>query len=240
MSELLQSQLGDGITGHRWSFGKQVPEQFAKHANRSIPFYEAGHELIAKISDSFVYDGSLIYDLGCSTGKLLFLLANRHQEKKIQLIGIENEPAMIEYANQHHQHDLIQYVTDDVTQFDYGSETADLIICYYTVQFVRPAIRQPLIDRLFSALKWGGALLLFEKTRGPDARFQDLLTGLYNDFKLEQGYAADEILNKSQSLRGVLEPFSTQGNLDLLSRSGFKDWMTILKYICFEGIIAIK
>ncbi|MBW7858182.1 MAG: methyltransferase domain-containing protein [Leptonema sp. (in: Bacteria)] len=233
-------QLGDGITGNRWSFGGQVPEQFATHACRSIPFYEAGHKLIAKISDSFVYDGSLIYDLGCSTGQLLYLLANRHQNKKMKLIGIENEPAMIDYANQHHSHDSIQYLVDDVNQFDYGNETADLIICYYTIQFVRPAIRQLLIDRLFSALKWGGALLLFEKTRGPDARFQDLLTGLYNDFKLEQGYAADEILNKSQSLRGVLEPFSTQGNLDLLSRSGFKDWMTILKYICFEGIVAIK
>jgi len=89
-------------------------------------------------------------------------------------------------------------------------------------------------------MRWGGALLLFEKTRGPDARFQDLLTGLYNDFKLDRGYEASEILRKSQSLRGVLEPFSTQGNLDLLARAGFQDCMTILKYICFEGMIAIK
>ena len=37
-----------------------------------------------------------------------------------------------------------------------------------------------------------------------------------------------------------VEPFSTQGNLDLMSRAGFVDINTILKYICFEGWLAIK
>mgnify|MGYP000692191902 CR=1 FL=1 len=81
---------------------------------------------------------------------------------------------------------------------------------------------------------------MFEKVRGPDARFQDILNDLYTDFKLEQGYSSEEIIGKSRSLKGVLEPFSSQGNLDLLSRSGFVDIMTIFKYFCFEGILAIK
>jgi tRNA (cmo5U34)-methyltransferase len=38
----------------------------------------------------------------------------------------------------------------------------------------------------------------------------------------------------------VLEPFSTQGNLDMLKRAGFVDVMTIMKYVCFEGFLAIK
>ena len=38
----------------------------------------------------------------------------------------------------------------------------------------------------------------------------------------------------------MLEPFSTQGNLDLLARAGFKDVMTLIKYVCFEGFLAIK
>ena len=45
---------------------------------------------------------------------------------------------------------------------------------------------------------------------------------------------------KTRSLKGVMEPFSTQGNIDLLKRSGFKDINTIQKYICFEGFLAIK
>ena len=50
----------------------------------------------------------------------------------------------------------------------------------------------------------------------------------------------DEIIAKAKSLKGVLEPFSTQGNLDLLKRAGFVDIITIFKYLCFEGFLAIK
>ena len=111
---------------------------------------------------------------------------------------------------------------------------------YYAIQFVRPSVRQELIDKIYRSLQWGGAFLLFEKVRGADARFQDILTGLYTDFKLAQGYSAEEIVGKSRSLKGVLEPFSTQGNLDLLRRAGFVDIMTVMKYVCFEGFLAIK
>jgi len=86
----------------------------------------------------------------------------------------------------------------------------------------------------------GGAFILFEKVRAPDARFQDIMQTLYTDYKLEQNYTPEEIISKTRSLKGILEPFSTQGNLDLLKRAGFVDVMSVYKYICFEGFIAIK
>ena len=63
---------------------------------------------------------------------------------------------------------------------------------------------------------------------------------LYNDFKAKNGFSADEILNKTTSLKGVLEPFSTEGNLGLLRRAGFTDIMSVMKWVCFEGFLAIK
>ena len=117
---------------------------------------------------------------------------------------------------------------------------ADMIVCYYTMQFIRPSVRQVLMDKFYNKLKWGGALLLFEKVRGADARFQDILTTLYNDYKLRKGYTPEEIISKTRSLKGVLEPFSTQGNIDLMTRAGFKDINTIQKYLSFEGFLAIK
>ena len=81
---------------------------------------------------------------------------------------------------------------------------------------------------------------MFEKIRGPDARFQDLMSALYTDFKLSQGYNPEEIVGKARSLKGVLEPFSTQGNLDLLHRAGFVDCEVMFKYNCFEGFLCIK
>ena len=82
--------------------------------------------------------------------------------------------------------------------------------------------------------------LFFEKVRAPDARFQDMTTTMYNDFKLNQGFNEKEILNKTKSLKGVLEPFSSKANIQLLKRAGFKDIMCIFKFINFEGFLAIK
>jgi tRNA (cmo5U34)-methyltransferase len=105
---------------------------------------------------------------------------------------------------------------------------------------VHPRIRQEIYNRIYQSLNWGGAFLLFEKVRGPDARFQDIISGIYTDYKLAQGYSASEVIAKTRSLKGVLEPFSTAGNLDMLERAGFADVMTIFKHVCFEGFFCIK
>ena len=110
-----------------------------------------------------------------------------------------------------------------------------MISSVYTIQFINPSKRQQIYKKIYNSLNWGiRTFFLFEKVRGPDARFQDILTGTYNDYKLDEGYNYEEITIKTQSLRGVLEPFSTNGNLGLLKRAGFKDILIIFKYICFE------
>ena len=42
-----------------------------------------------------------------------------------------------------------------------------------------------------------------------------MYTNLYHDFKAENGFSIKQIDEKAKSLRGVLEPFSEKGNLDL-------------------------
>jgi len=167
-------------------------------------------------------------------------LARRHtQRPDVQWVGIDREPAMIEQARVEHANTTnLEFMVDDINLYPYAA--SDLITAYYTVQFVPPAIRQDLFNRVFKALNWGGAFILFEKVRACDARFQDIVQTLYTDYKLDQGYTPTEIINKTKSLKGILEPFSTQGNLDLLKRAGFLDIITVFKYLCFEGFLAIK
>lgn len=238
------AKVGDQLSAENadWSFGSGTVEHFDAHVSKSVPLYAEGHELVCALSDFFIKSESTAYDIGCSTGTLTRKLAQHNVSKYgARFVGIDIESSMIEMAQRQQSMvnlDNVVFIADDVLLIDL--EPADLIVCYYTVQFIRPSRRQELISRLYQALNWGGALLMFEKVRGPDARFQDMLTALYNDYKLEQGYDANEIITKARSLKGVLEPFSTQGNLDMLHRAGFVDVMTIMKYICFEGFIAIK
>jgi tRNA (cmo5U34)-methyltransferase len=155
------------------------------------------------------------------------------------VVGIDTEPGMISRARERCADlDAVELIEADLLELEF--EPADLIVACYTMQFVRPKFRQLVFDRIYQSLNWGGALVLFEKVRTPDARFQDIATSLYNDYKLSRGYTGDEIVAKSRSLKGVLEPFSTEGNLGLLARAGFEDVMTVLKYVNFEGFLAIK
>lgn len=235
------ASVGDNISAENssWTFGGDVPKSFDAHVSKSVPLYAEGHEIIAKVSDYFVQDGSTIYDLGCSTGELLRKIGERHAGKDIRLIGVDRVEGMLEVARDKCKEDpRIQFECAELLEFE--MQPADFVFAYYTVQFVRPAFRQDVINRIWKGLQWGGAFLMFEKVRGPDARFQDILTGLYNDYKLEQGYSSEEIIGKARSLKGVLEPFSTAGNMDLLHRAGFKDCMTIMRYLNFEGTLAIK
>ena len=223
-----------------WSFGGDVAKTFVSHIRQSVPRYEEGHDIVCQLSDYFVNDESTVYELGVSTGELLRKLATRHKAKSgASWIGIDTEKPMVTQARSHCKGiKNIQLVQDDIRLYPY--EPADLVVSYYTMQFVPPRHRQELFDRIYETLNWGGAFIMFEKVRGPDARFQDIFTSLYNDFKFEQGFSAEEIYSKTRSLKGVLEPFSTEGNIALLQRAGFVDYTTVFKHICFEGFIAIK
>ena len=226
----------------RWSFGGQTAQQFDEHVSKSVPMYTEGHQIICDLSDFFLSEWSSCYELGCSTGELTTKLALHNKSKDTaRFVGIDLEPAMIELARQKGA-DLelgqAEFLLDDVLHTDISN--ADIVVAYYTVQFIRPSERQRLISKIYNALNWGGAFLLFEKVRANDARFQDITTSLYNEYKIAQGYTPEEIFSKSRSLKGVLEPFSTQGNLDLLARAGFQDVLTIFKYLAFEGFLAIK
>jgi len=236
--------VGDGIHAGRadWKFSGDTVHGFDRHVEKSIPLYHEGHELICDISDFFIKENSICIEVGSSTGTLTLKLATHHQSRNgAKFVGIDIEPDMVAKANQKLADiESTNVVFDAIDAMDYDLNGADLIICYYTVQFIRTSERQVLIDKIYNSLNWGGALLLFEKVRGADARFQDIFTTLYSDYKLRMGYSPDEIVSKIRSLKGVLEPFSSQGNYEMLKRAGFQDVNTVLKYLSFEGVLAIK
>ena len=235
-------EVGDNInaTDSGWSFGGETSKNFVEHAKKSIPLYKEGHELISEYSDYFVKDNSVCYEIGVSTGELVMKLANRSSKKNnVKWIGIDSEENMVKQAKKITAKEKnIEIVNGNCVDFDYVP--SDMIVSYYCAQFINPRYRQELFNKIFNTLNWGGAFFLFEKVRAPDARFQDIATSWYQEWKEKKGFSASEIFNKTKSLKGILEPFSTQGNLELLRNSGFKDISSIMKMSCFEGFLAIK
>ncbi len=221
-----------------WSFGGNIPNKFEKHIAKSVPLYLEGHQIIIRLSDYFLRDGSVCYDIGCSTANLLKKISAHTNKKKIKLYGIEKEKSMYNYAKSKIKTKKIKLLNKDLRGVKLIK--SDLIISYYTFQFINPSIRQDMLNKIFKSLNWGGAFIMFEKIRGNDARFDNILNSLYLDFKEDNNLNSKDIINKSKSLRGILEPFSDQGNLGLIKRSGFKDIQTIMQSLCFKGYLCIK
>ena len=232
--------VGDEINANNasWTFDSGIADNFEDHVSKSVPFYNEGHDLVCKLSDFFIGKESICYELGSSTGLLSYKLAHKHGSEKGFFIGIDSVYDMYKYSIDKYKQKNLEFFNDDVLDFEY--QKTDLFVSYYLLQFIRPAIRQNLINKVYENLNWGGAFICFEKVRACDARFQDIASTLYMDFKLDNGYNANQIIAKTRSLKGVLEPFSSQGNIDLFSRAGFKDIITIFKYINFEGFLCIK
>jgi tRNA (cmo5U34)-methyltransferase len=234
--------VGNGIVAKRagWSFDGGVAESFVDHIRQSVPGYDEGHDLICLLSDFFCQEDSVCYELGTSTGQLLGKLAEHNSHKpNIRWIGTDKIQEMLDKAKQHcAKYSNVEFLAEDIQLLSF--EKADLIVSYYTIQFITPRERQVVLNRIYEALNWGGAFIMFEKVRGPDARFQDIFNNLYINFKLNQGFSAEEIIAKAESLKGRLEPFSSQGNLDLLRRAGFVDISPVFRKLCFEGVLCIK
>jgi len=237
MSKAVDSNINQHNAG--WSF-ENISEDFDSHIQKSIPLYDLGHKLVCHYSDFFLKADSVVYDIGCSTGQMLARLAAQHpQKRELRLIGVDTVADMVGMARRLEKKDArLSFIHGNALDVEF--EPADMFIANYTIQFLPPRVRQEMINRIYQSLNWGGAFFMFEKVRAPDGRFQDYANQVYMEFKLENGFSEAEILNKQRSIKGVMEPFSTQGDMDLLKRAGFTDIMTVQKYVCFEGFLAIK
>lgn len=130
--------VGDSIVAEnaRWTFGRGVPEHFDEHVARSVPYYRDSHELIASLSDFFLRNGGLVYDLGCSTGSLSKTIALRAADRGVRVVGIDREPEMVEAAR-HNCRELPQIDIQEGSIVEFSFEPADMIVSFYTIMFVQ-------------------------------------------------------------------------------------------------------
>src|SRR2546422_103043 len=175
-----------------WTF-EGIAEDFDEHVRKSVPLYDEGHRLVCELSDFFLPAGAMVIELGTATGVLAekFLKHNKHRQD-IRYIAVDRVESMLQRAAARCADDpRATFVNEDLTTYQF--EKASMVLSYYTIQFIPPRHRQDVFRRIYDTLEWGGALVLFEKVRAADARFQDIMVQLYQEFKLSQGFNEVEI-----------------------------------------------
>jgi tRNA (cmo5U34)-methyltransferase len=118
-------------------------------------------------------------------------------------------------------------------------ERASVVVLNFTLQFLPPEERLPLLTRIRSGLLPGGALILSEKLAFADPRQQALHVEMHHAFKQAQGYSALEISQKRTALEKVLIPETLEQHKQRLCQAGFASSEVWFQYFNFASLIAL-
>jgi len=226
-------------SSRQFEFDAQIAAVFDDMLKRSVPFYEEAMALTKRFALAYLREGGRLYDLGCSTATTL-LDIERDLGVEAELIGIDNADSMLEQAQRKHDAFDSNIVLEnaDILHCDYRE--ADVFIANYTLQFVRPPVREELVKTLFNVLRPGGVFLFSEKVVCAEKRLDKQMIECYYDFKKAQGYSEYEIMHKREALENVLIPYTEQENREMALRCGFSHCETLLRWANFATFIAIK
>lgn len=225
----------------QFEFDAEVAAVFDDMLIRSVPFYKESQLLTRRFALNALHNGGIVYDLGCSTASLL-LDIERSLDKRgdITLIGIDNSAAMIEHARKKVEAygSRIELVEGDILNYPY--EKAQVMISNYTLQFIRPIVRDTLVRTIYDALELGGVFIFSEKVVSEDPKLGKELIDCYYDFKKVQGYSEYEIVQKREALENVLIPYTMDENIQMAKNSGFKSCDVLFRWANFATFIALK
>lgn len=225
----------------QFEFDAEVATVFDDMLLRSVPFYKESQALTRRFAMNALASGGVVYDLGCSTASLL-LEIERSMERRgnVRLIGIDNSPAMITHARKKIEAygSSVELYEGDILQFPY--EKAQVIISNYTLQFIRPMVRDSLVRTISDTLNEGGVFIFSEKVVSEDPKLNKELIDCYYDFKKVQGYSEYEIVQKREALENVLIPYTMNENIQMAKNNGFKTCEVLFRWANFATFIAIK
>ncbi|MEA3522018.1 MAG: carboxy-S-adenosyl-L-methionine synthase CmoA [Campylobacterota bacterium] len=226
----------------QFEFDADVAAVFDDMLERSVPFYKTSQDITKALSMQYLSDDALMYDLGCSTASLLLECERQInlEGKKARLIGIDNAEAMLDQARKKIDAfgSHVCVINADILEFPY--EKCDVTISNYTLQFIRPLLRESLVEKIAKSLKKEGAFIFSEKIISDNKILNKKLIDIYYEFKKEQGYSTYEIMQKREALENVLVPYSEAENIEMAKRNGFSHCEVVFRWANFATFIAIK
>ncbi len=223
----------------QFEFDAEVAAVFDDMLERSVPFYKESQKITQFFALKHLEDGGILYDLGCSTASLL-LNIHRKLKKPATLIGLDNSQAMLEQAKRKCEAygANIEVLNADILEYKY--KEADVFVSNYTLQFIRPLVREELIKKISSSLKKDAIFIFSEKVISHQPKLNKDLIECYYDFKKEQGYSEYEIMQKREALENVLVPYSEEENIKMALNNGFTHCEVVFRWANFCTFIAIK
>jgi tRNA (cmo5U34)-methyltransferase len=205
-----------------WKFDKSVAKVFPSHARSHIPHYDEVITQCIEVCSSYEKNSPII-DVGVATGETITRL---HNAGFVNLFGVDNSQDMLDACPQNiatlvHSSRLPQSIHFDV------------VLMNWTLHFIED--KMSYLEDIYNSLNSGGVLVLSEKVSN-----DDITTKFYYDFKRRNGLTEQQIIDKAQSLDGVMHINSVDWYHENLRKIGFKRIYLMNAYWGFASFVAFK
>lgn len=222
-------------------FDQQVVQVFGDMINRSVPGYSSILSMIGEIAERHAQPDTNLYDLGCSLGACTLMMHQR-VPNSCCLHAVDSSEAMLKELKKKLTGvgDGCQIETHLADIRGLSFENASMTVLNFTLQFLKPPERKPLLQRIADSTNPGGALVLSEKICFPDPHEQELMTELHHSFKRANGYSDLEIAQKRTALENTLIPETLEHHLERLKTVGFSKAVCWFQSFNFVSVLAVK
>lgn len=211
-------------------------DDFDAHIRTSIPNFGGLYKLIPYLTQNFSVKGSNVYDIGCSSGRLLGHISSSHEDNDLSYIGYDINDNLFNKQPEKN----VQLYQRDVTEDSLTLFNTSLVMSVFTLQFLTLDKRVQLVDKVYKSLSKRGCFLVCEKIYAENGITEDIFTATNFQLKTENGFSADEILDKQEDLKSIMYPLSQSTNESMFRAAGFEVIEVFFKSLNFIGWILIK
>lgn len=229
-----------------FQFDSEVSLVFPDMAVRSIPLYEESHRLhISLFREEIASSEHVTFvDVGASRGQFFKQLCNQFQidpakgSSRLECIAIDNSRPMLDLLSE--EMPWVRTIEADAAYLIDLPSKADFISMFYLLQFLRSD------DDKLKALTWahrnlkeGGVLFIGQKEK-EEFGFEQRLSEEYYLFRMRNGYTREEIVAKTQALKGSMWPSTRSWTETLTERAGFKAYVETTRWLQFSTAFCVK
>lgn len=225
-----------------FAFDERVAAVFPDMIRRSVPGYGILTGLMGIIAGDYAQANSRLYDLGCSLGAATLAMRRRISQPGCRIVAIDSSPAMVERCRENIEADQaptpVEVLCADIR--DVPITQASVVAMNFTLQFIEPAQRLLLLQRIHAGLLPGGVLLLAEKLRFANALEQVGQERMHFAFKRANGYSELEISQKRAALERVLLPDTLDEHRARLRAAGYTQVWPWFQAFNFAALLAVR